>query len=58
MSAFDELFREAEGKRIPGGCDQCEAYQIVESVSPGVWHLAIRHDADCPILRASRAGTN
>lgn len=51
---FDAL----AGQEIPDGCDQCEAYQTVESVSPGVWELTIHHEDSCPILRASRAGRN
>jgi hypothetical protein len=58
MSAFDELFAKVEGDRIPGGCDQCDAYQVLEQLSPGVHALNIHHDDDCPILRASRSEAN
>jgi hypothetical protein len=58
MSAFDELFKKIEGESIPGGCDQCEAYQIVEELSPGVHSLNIHHDDNCPVLRASRSKAN
>jgi hypothetical protein len=58
MSALDDLFRKTEGRQIPGGCDQCDAYQVVETLSPGVHALNIHHEDDCPVLRASKAGTN
>jgi hypothetical protein len=58
VSAFDELFGQMAGQQIPGGCDMCDSYQTVEPVSEGVHSLTIHHDDDCPILRASRRGSN
>ena len=58
MSEFDELFSRLAGEPIPGGCDQCDAYQILETLSPGVAVLNIHHDDGCAILLASRAGRN
>lgn len=37
--------------RIPGGCDDCDAYQELTAASPGVYVLAIRHDPSCPYLQ-------
>jgi hypothetical protein len=54
MNPLDDLFRQAEANEIPGGCDQCEAYQTVESTSPGVHMIFVHHDDLCPILQASR----
>lgn len=51
---FDSL----AGKRIPGGCDQCDAEQRLEEVAPNMWSLVIGHSDGCPVLRATKAGTN
>lgn len=40
------------GKRYPGGCEDCDAYQEVESGgSPGVFVMRIYHDDTCPFLK-------
>ncbi|MGI8693512.1 MAG: hypothetical protein ACR2JK_11545 [Geodermatophilaceae bacterium] len=43
-SALDAM----TGHRIPGGCDDCTAYQTVEQQAPGVYLLAVHHDDTCP----------
>jgi hypothetical protein len=58
MSGFEELFRRAEGLRIPGGCDTCDAFQTVSTLTPGVHELIVHHDDSCPTLRAIKAGEN
>jgi hypothetical protein len=40
-----------DGARIPGGCDQCHAYQTVTPITSGVWILNVHHDDWCPFLR-------
>jgi len=35
------------GKRTPGGCDYCEAFQTMEKVEWG-FLLEVHHDDDCP----------
>jgi hypothetical protein len=37
--------------RIPGGCEDCDAYQTVEPTEPGVYKLTVHHDASCPHYR-------
>ena len=44
-----------EGARVPGGCDYCDACQVVEPVSAGVWSIGVHHDDDCPFLRSLEA---
>lgn len=40
-----------DGARLPGGCDDCEAYQTVEpGPFPGVWINRVHHDDWCPAL--------
>lgn len=51
---FDSL----AGKRIPGGCAECNAEQCLEELTPNVWSLVIAHDARCPVLRTAEAGSN
>ncbi len=43
-----------EGAQVPGGCDQCAAYQTVERDSeyPSLTHLTTHHDEWCPFLAA------
>ncbi len=40
------------GRTIPGGCDDCLAYQVVEKQAPGVYLNTVHHDAGCPWLAA------
>ncbi len=58
MSPID--FGALAGREIPGGCDRCDAYQTMteDHVLPGVWHLTVHHDDDCPAMRARKAGAN
>ncbi len=46
-SALDAM----TGHRMPGGCDDCHAYQTIEQQTPGVYLLAVWHDNGCPELR-------
>lgn len=39
------------GGRIPGGCDDCDAYQELTTDGSGIYVLAVRHDASCPYLQ-------
>lgn len=43
-----------EGKKIPGGCDHCDAYQTVEPVTAGVWTMTVHHDDWCPFLKGRK----
>jgi hypothetical protein len=36
-----------DGAEVPGGCDECDAYQTVEPQS-GVWVVTVHHDGWCP----------
>ena len=58
MSDLDDIFSQIENQQIEGGCDMCDAYQIVETLEPGIHVIHIHHDDDCPILLASRSRTN
>ncbi len=58
MNPFEDLFGQIQGQQIPGGCDQCDAYQTVTTVAPGVHSLTVHHDTWCPVLRAIKARTN
>lgn len=37
-----------EGAQIPGGCDDCDAYQTVEPMFAGAWTITVHHDGWCP----------
>lgn len=45
-------FGPLDGKRVPGGCDTCNAYQTVEAVMAGMWQISVHHDPGCPTLAA------
>jgi hypothetical protein len=49
--AHELLMRPLVGRETPGGCESCDAYQTVRPGVPGVWHLTVHHDDDCPALR-------
>jgi hypothetical protein len=44
-----------DGSRIPGGCDDCDAYQTAHPVAPGIWTIRVHHDHWCPFLRELEA---
>lgn len=46
------------GRLIPGGCDNCNAYQTLDQIEDGVWSLIVHHDDWCPFLRARTAEAN
>ncbi len=51
MSFLDELGA-LEGLRIPGGCDDCDAYQVVDASHAPIFRLNVCHDERCPSYRA------
>ncbi len=40
------------GHRIPGGCDDCDAYQTFTKQADGFYLVTVHHDATCPWLTA------
>ncbi|MGC4174278.1 hypothetical protein [Demequina sp.] len=46
------VFEALMGQRIPGGCEDCDAYQTVEVTAPGIYSLQVHHDATCPTYMA------
>ena len=59
MSGFDDLFKNLKaGEQIPGGCDTCDAFQTIETLTPGVHVIHVNHDDWCPTLRAMKAMEN
>ncbi len=38
------------GHEIPGGCDDCDAYQSTTRHESGSWILTVHHDEDCNFL--------
>jgi hypothetical protein len=42
------------GHRLPGGCDDCAAYQTVTRVADGLYVLTVHHDDTCPALNGVR----
>ncbi len=50
----DDLLSRLAGCRMPGGCDDCNAYQEMAQLAPGVWSLGVFHDTGCPALAARK----
>jgi hypothetical protein len=46
------IARLLKGRKILGGCDDCNAYQTIEEDPTylGVFHINITHDDTCPWL--------
>ena len=38
------------GVQVPGGCDYCNAYQVVTLIEPMHAEIMVAHDNDCPFL--------
>ncbi len=51
MSFLDGLAA-LEGLRLPGGCDECDAYQTVDASHAPFYRINIHHDESCPSYRA------
>jgi len=43
-----QLLGQFIGRRLPGGCDSCDAYQEVIEHEPSIYILRIFHDDWCP----------
>lgn len=45
-SALDSML----GRRLPGGCDDCDAYQTMSRRADELFVLTVHHDDTCPRL--------
>jgi hypothetical protein len=52
--SINEMFEQLAGKRIPGGCDRCNAYQTVTK-DYGIHVVHVHHDDWCPVWRRMQA---
>ncbi|MCH7900284.1 MAG: hypothetical protein IH818_05190 [Acidobacteria bacterium] len=60
MSSFTgELLGPLQGARILGGCDLCNAIQVVQptAMARGIWYLTVYHDDSLPTPRDERDAT-
>jgi hypothetical protein len=37
-------------RRMPGGCDGCDAYQTMTKQADGIFSVTVHHDETCPWL--------
>lgn len=51
QSSVPSALEAMTGKRMPGGCDDCSAFQSVEKQANGVYVLTVNHDGCCPYYR-------
>ncbi|WP_148574954.1 hypothetical protein [Nocardioides caldifontis] len=42
-------------RRLPGGCDDCDAYQEMSRCADGLYVLTVHHDPTCPYLNGRTA---
>lgn len=49
-----QVLAQLTGRRIPGGCLDCDAYQTVDTSQAPVFHLTVHHDDTCPTYRKIR----
>jgi hypothetical protein len=47
------VLEELTGRRLPGGCEDCDAYQVVTRCDSDLYVLAIHHDTTCPAYQAA-----
>jgi hypothetical protein len=52
--SISEIFDGMAGQRIPGGCDDCDAYQEITRQDL-VYVLTVHHDDTCPTWQQIRA---
>jgi len=47
-----------DGARIPGGCEQCDAYQVIRAAQghPNIHVVEVYHDDGCPWLAGRERG--
>jgi hypothetical protein len=51
-----DLYQHVDGEQIPGGCDQCDAYQTMSPIEGMVWRMLVHHDDDCPRCKMASKG--
>lgn len=47
-----EFLDRLDGQRIPGGCEDCDAYQTVDTTQPPIYRITVHHDDTCPTYQA------
>ncbi len=47
-AALNDLLGAQDGVRVPGGCDDCNAVQILTNRGGGIHQVQIHHAPDCP----------
>ena len=52
-TVLDTIAASIGDQRIPGGCDDCDAFQTLTKQSDSIFSVTVHHDATCPWL-ASR----
>lgn len=53
-----DLIASLDGAQIPGGCGQCDAYQVVRAHAYGyqrIHMIEVHHDDWCPVLARTRS---
>lgn len=46
-----DMFQSLAGQRIPGGCDDCDAYQTLDNSQARLYRINVHHDDWCPTYR-------
>lgn len=46
-----------DGCRLPGGCDDCTAYQEFDASRAPLYRVTVHHDETCPWLKAKESAS-
>ncbi len=49
------IFADLLGRRVAGGCADCDAYQVIRREEIGFYRCTVHHDDDCPVLARHQA---
>lgn len=50
MNEIANVLSAMDGAEIPGGCELCDAIQVVRNDGGGVFTIEVQHDEWCPVL--------
>ncbi|MGK5112791.1 hypothetical protein [Geodermatophilus sp. CPCC 205506] len=54
MNEINRWAASLDGAKIPGGCEDCDAFQTLHVIDRGLTRINIHHDDWCPTYRRMR----
>lgn len=43
-----------DGARVPSGCEDCDAEQVIDATQAPIYRVTVQHDENCPAYLAMR----